>query len=852
MQPNLDRILDSLPVMVFTALPDGCIDYVNKYLSDLTGISTPCAWPIAASGDEGLHQLEDWRRRLALTDPFEIGLAILDATAVRRDLVVRCNPILEDGRVARWCGAAVEASPQRETEFQRIVDSVPVPVAVTTPSGDVRSLNQPALNYFGMSLEALKDWKANRTIDDQLAAHLNGTFYNVESRHLRADGVYRWHNVLGLPLRDVAGEILCWFHLLVDIDDRKSAEIELADQQRQARLIPESIPAGVSVLSPDGGIEAANGHLLRYYGRSLDEIQTWPHNDLVSRDDQEDLIDVLREAVARSVPFEIELRLRRADGTYRWFQVNGHPMKGEDGSVIRWYVLHVDVDDRKRAEQALAERERESRLIVDGIAGMIAIFSPAGELNGGNQQLLDYFQLPLDELKHWDTNGITHPEDLQLCIDTFMGSIVSGEPYDYETRFRRHDGVWRWFQLRGLPLRDEEGRIKRWYGLLTDIDDRKRTEEKLRQSEAFLADAQRLSRTGSFSMTLNSERITWSAETYRIFNVDPATLDVTFFTVLSRLHPDSVQTVRQVVEQARNGGGDFDFEIVLSMPDQSFKNLRVLAHSERNRDGDQELIGAIQDITESRKAEEALNEARSELSYVTRATSLGVLTASIAHELNQPLAGIVTNASTCLLALSAKPPNIAMANDTARRMIRDANRSADVIVRLRALFSRKPPVIEPIDLNEVAMEVVALATSDLQRARLSVSTQLGPGLPTVAGARLQLQQVIMNLLRNATDAMSDVEGRTRRIVICTELNLDGDVQLSVEDAGVGLLSEDIDRIFDPFYTTKKDGMGIGLSVSRSIIENHDGRLWARLNEDRGITVSFTVPAYGLPATEDTR
>ncbi|MBX5014960.1 PAS domain-containing protein [Rhizobium lentis] len=856
MQSDPGRILGSLPGMVFTALPSGSINYMNDCLAKFVGLSTPCTWRMANSGDDGFDQHEDWKRRLALADAFEVDLAILDGAGRPRHLVVRCNPMMEDGRITTWCGMALEASPSRETEFQRIIDSIPVPVAVTTPSGDVRSLNQPALDYFGMSLEALKEWKAmevvhpedlDRTIEDQIAAHVNGAFYNVESRHLRADGVYRWHNVLGLPLRDVDGEILCWFHLLVDIDDRKTAEIELADRQREARLIPESIPAGVSVLSPDGGIEAANGHLLRYYGRTLDEIRTWPHDDLVNPDDEEHITEVMREALAGSAPFDIELRLRRADGIYRWFQVNGHPMKGEDGTVIRWYVLHVDVDDRKRAEQALAERERESRLIVDGIAGMIAIFSPVGELTGGNQQLLDYFQLPLEEVKHWDTNGITHPEDLQLCIDTFMGSIKSGEPYDYETRFRRHDGVWRWFQLRGLPLRDEGGRIQRWYGLLTDVDDRKRAEEKLRQSEAFLADAQRLSRTGSFAMTLDSERVSWSAETYRIFEVDPTTSDVPFATVLSRVHPDSIQTIKRVIEQARNGG-DFDYEIVLTMPDKSSKNVRVLAHSERNKDGNQELTGAIQDITDSRKAEEALNEARSELSYVTRATSLGVLAASIAHELNQPLAGIVTNASTCLLALGADPPNIEVANETARRMIRDANRSADVIVRLRALFSRKPPTIEPVDVNEIAMEAIALATSDLQRARLVVTTHLHEGLPLVAGARVQLQQVIMNLLRNAIDAMSKAVGRSRRIVIRTEPSLGGDVQISVEDAGVGVAESDMDRIFDSFFTTKQDGMGIGLSVSRSIVENHNGRLWARANEEEGITVSFTLPPYVPPAT----
>ncbi len=984
MQPDLGRIVNSLPGMVFTALPDGRIDYVNECLGKLTGepfqISMPCRWPTPPHFDDGSQQSKNWELKLAAGAPFEMELPILDGQSAHRDLVVRCNPIIEDGQIIKWCGLALDAPPPREAEFQRIVDSVPVPVAVTTPTGEVEALNRPALDYFGMSLADLKDWKATevvhpddleRTINDQIAAHVAGTFYNVESRHLRSDGVYRWHNVVGLPLKDASGDILCWFHLLIDIDDRRKVEIELAARQREARLIPESIPAGLSVLSSDGTIEAANGHLLRYYGRTLDEIRQWPQNDLVNTADVRRMVDVLDAAVDQGGPFDVELRLRSADGGYRWFQVTGQPLKREDGAVIRWYVLHVDVDDQKRAEQALkdtefdlrkiinalptavwttrpdgycdflndrwldyagftaeeaegwkwgsvlhpedsdylvrgwseclstgipvdlearmrrfdgeyrwflfrvnvlrdddgkivkwlgtnvdiedrkiaeqalAERERESRLIVDGIAGMIAIFSPEGELIGGNQQLLDYFQLPLAEVKQWDTNGITHPDDLQLCIDTFTGSIVSGEPYDYETRFRRHDGVWRWFQLRGLPLRDDEGKIQRWYGLLTDVDDRKRAEEKLKRSEAFLADAQRLSRTGSFAMALGVDEITWSAETYRIFDIDPAIPVVTLSTVMSRLHPDSKPIVQRVMEQARLGDGDFDYETLLVMPDGTSKNIRVLAHSERNKVGVQELTGAVQDITDSRRAEEALDEARSELSYVTRATSLGVLTASIAHELNQPLAGIVTNASTCLMALAADPPNISVANDTAHRMIRDANRSADVIVRLRALFSRKPPVIEPTDINEIAAEVIALAMNDLQRGRVSVITQFEDGLPPVAGARVQLQQVVMNLLRNAIDALSEVASRNRRVVIRTEKLASGEVQLSVEDAGIGIPPEDVGRMFDAFYTTKQDGMGIGLSVSRSIIENHEGRVWARANVDYGITVGFIVPAFPL-------
>jgi PAS domain S-box-containing protein len=743
MEVELSRVLDTLPGMAFSAFPDGRGDFVNKKLSEITGSRDDWpdrnSWPIAASLDEVADMACIWRAKLASGQPFEVVIPILGRDRVHRRLTLICNPYHKNGHIRKWYGSAVEVPPlqrdhvPRDNYFQRIVDSIPVPVAVTTPSGDVESLNEPALSYFGMRLEELQKWKATevvhpddlrQTIDDQMEAHRSGTFYNVESRHLRSDGIYRWHNVLGLPLKNRDGDILRWFHLLVDIEDRK------------------------------------------------------------------------------------------------------------------------------RAEKALAERERESRFIVDGIAGMIAIFSPEGALIGGNQQILDYFRLPLMELNDWASNGITHPDDLQVCIDSFMGSIVSGDPYDYETRFRRFDGVYRWFQLRGLPLRDSEGKIVRWYGLLTDIDDRKRAEERQRRSEAFLVDAQRLSKTGSFSMNLTTDEIVWSDETYRIFDLDRST-PITLDTILSRLDADGVAIVKQVVRRSRESSVDFDYEIRLPVGDGPAKNVRVLAHSERNKEGQQELTGAVQDITESRLAEEALTEARAQLSYVTRVTSLGVLTASIAHEVNQPLAGIVANASTCLRVLNAVPPNIEIAKETARRMVRDANRSAEVIVRLRALFSRKPASVEALDINEVAREVLTLALSDLQRGRVSVVTDFGGALPLVSGARVQLQQVIMNLIRNSIEALENVRHRPRRLVIRTASQGDTDVLVSVQDNGIGFSPDVSDKVFDAFYTTKSEGMGIGLSVSRTIVENHSGRIWATPNGDYGVTLTFTIQKHSaMPLDSD--
>jgi C4-dicarboxylate-specific signal transduction histidine kinase len=253
------------------------------------------------------------------------------------------------------------------------------------------------------------------------------------------------------------------------------------------------------------------------------------------------------------------------------------------------------------------------------------------------------------------------------------------------------------------------------------------------------------------------------------------------------------------------------------------------------------FIGAFQDMTESRAAEESLNLARSELAQVSRVTTLNTLTASIAHEVNQPLSGIITNASTCLRMLSADPPNIEGALETVRRTMRDGKRASDVIGRLRALFSRKEFALEPLDLNEVTREVIALSLSDLRANRVTLRSELADDLPPVTGDRVQLQQVVLNLIRNALDAMIAVEDRARELLIKTAHHESREVRLSVMDVGIGFRPEVAGKLFDAFFTTKSDGMGIGLSVSRSIIEAHHGRLWAAANDGPGATFSFSIP-----------
>ncbi len=503
-------------------------------------------------------------------------------------------------------------------------------------------------------------------------------------------------------------------------------------------------------------------------------------------------------------------------------------------------VLRKEVAERRRAEEALRASEINFREIVDSIPGLVCTMNPAGEVTTLNKQLLKYFGKAREELNRWKITDAVHPDDLPRVATAFDFSIRTGTPFDVEHRCRRADGVYRWFQVRALRAHEKDCQQGGWYVLLTDIEDRKRAEEELQRSEAFLAEAQRITLTGSFSWRLDTDEITFSEQLYRIFEFDQDS-PVTLAQIGSRVHTEDTPLLSEKIDLARHGITNHDYEIRLQMPDGKIKYLRTSAYGARDRHGRPEYIGAIQDVTQRRASEEALAKARSELAHVASVTSLATLTASIAHEVNQPLSGIVTNAGTCLRMLTLDPPNVEGARETARRTIRDGNRASDVITRLRALFSKKHTLAEQVDLNDAAREVIALSLSELQRNRIILRCELAGDLPLFTGDRVQLQQVILNLLRNASDAMNIVRDRPRELLIRTERDKGDRVLLSVKDAGIGFDPQTADRLFETFYTTKIDGMGVGLYVSRSIIESHQGRLWATLNNGPGATFSFFIP-----------
>jgi PAS domain S-box-containing protein len=501
-------------------------------------------------------------------------------------------------------------------------------------------------------------------------------------------------------------------------------------------------------------------------------------------------------------------------------------------------VLQRENAERERVERQLRRAEQDLQTIVDTIPAGVGTFRRDGFPEFFNRFWRSYTGLSLQELTA-DGNVTVHPDDLASAESEWRTHLATGEPFQREQRERRSDGEYRWHLIRRVPLRDDSGNIIKWYSAGYDIDDQRRAEDALRRSEAYLAEAQRLSHTGSFGKGVAGGDTVWSKEMFRIFEIDQPvkpTLDL----MLERVHPDDRELVRREIYNVTRCNQDHDYEHRLMMPNGMVKHLHVRAHHVKYQSGEEELIGVLMDVTATREAQEALQKAQAELVHVTRLTTLGEMSASIAHEVNQPLAAIGTNGEACLRWLAREVPNKDEAVAAVRRIIHDANRASGVVHRIRELARKAESEMIQLDINELIDETVALVKRETLIHRVVLRLQLAPGLPPVLGDRVQLQQVIFNLVINALQAAAMVADRARVVTIRTLQYESDQVLVAVQDAGIGVEPENLNQLFTAFYTTKPDGMGIGLTICRSIVEAHGGRVWADRNTGPGMTFQFTI------------
>lgn len=397
-----------------------------------------------------------------------------------------------------------------------------------------------------------------------------------------------------------------------------------------------------------------------------------------------------------------------------------------------------------------------------------------------------------------------------------------------------------YFRTPGEPSPGQYHLIERFTHVASIAIERAVAETELRRSQAHLAMAQRLSATGSFTWTPDTGDVEWSDEVFRIYGMEPGHRP-SMALARDRVHPDDREAFGRIVEVATRDRAELDFGHRLLLPGGVVRYLHVVAAPVvDSHGGPTRYFGAVRDVTERQHADEALNRARAELAHVARLATLGELTASIAHEVNQPLAGIVMNADASQRFLAEPQPDVGRTREAVQRIRRDAQRAAEVIVRLRALFRGELPDRQPLDINEAIGDVLSLSLHEVRRARAALRTSLAPELPLVVGNRVQLQQVVLNLVMNALESLADNNGVVRTVTVATERTDDQRVRISVRDTGKGVAASDLDRIFDAFYTTKRGGMGMGLSIARTIVESHGSRLLVESRPDEGATFAFIL------------
>ncbi len=670
--------------------------------------------------------------------------------------------------------------------------------------------------------------------------------------------------------------------------DQAFEKVRVSEDRLRATI--DTVPGIVWSTGADGSVEFLNQRWSEYTGQSVEDARGEGWIARLHPEDVQPLNDCWGEMLATGKPGSFEARFQRFDGTYRWFLLRAVPVFDVAGKLLNWYGQDTDIDDRKRNERLLEGEKRLLGLIASG-ANLVLVLNafcalvqltlegtlssvtlidrgsaPAASATLQNPRLLLAAAPDVPRSLLNDTDGSMLDErasPVEQCAA--RNEIVFSPDIGNETRWKAWSvtafshgisatlstpiiddygvavGVFTIFYRTLQPAVSGDDRVVDQLNHLASIAlGRAKRHADLKQSEAFLSHGQRVSRTGTFSWCVEANEIVWSDEIYRIGDVDPS-VRPDFDLIFSRVHPEDALPLNKVFERQRTNPSDFEHEYRLKMDDGFVKHVHLVAHVAWREDGQLEYIGALQDVTQRHHSQDALEKMRSELAHVARIGTLGVLTASIAHEVNQPLAGIITNANTCLRMLGADPPNVEGACETARRAIRDGNRASDVIRRLRSMFSKRELATENINLNDAAREVVAMLLGELQRHKVVIHFDLADDLPGICGDRVQLQQVILNLITNASDAMNDVMDRARQVRICTKRDgIDG-VILTVSDCGKGFQEEDANRLFDAFYTTKSSGMGIGLLVSRSIVERHGGRLWAIANEMSGATFAFSIP-----------
>ena len=881
---------------------------------------------VALSGED------DWPAvRVRLTDQVQ-GLVGLSAMLVER----------VDREVSEKRAAAIESSLRAQRQIMLVL---------------------PATALLTMLLALALGWRVTRTITGPLSELYTGA-------EALARGEFH-HEV------NVAGEDeLATVGKAFNYAARQLRELYdgLRDSEEQWRAVFNSNPTMYFLIDAAGIIVSVNNLGAQQLGYRADELLGRSVLDVIHESDREAARTHAAQCFAQpGRMMRWEARRVRKDGGILWVRETANAVFLKKHLVL--LVVCEDITDQKRAEEAARKSEQELRDLIEKVPAMLFVASTGPLKIFVSRGWAEYTGMSLETTASMGWESVIHPEDFEQHMEKWSVSLASGESFEDEVRFRRTDGQYRWFLVRADPLRDEHGKSLRWYGILTDIEDRKRTEEELRRTEAWLRETQALAHAGSFAWdTRTGNALYISDEWYRIFGFEPEEGGNAWGARFQRAYPEDRVKWQAAIEQAIGDKADYGLEVRLLLPDGTTKHVNIFGHPVLNAAGEVvQFMGCMTDITERKRSEESLRESEerfrvafenavigvalvdmqghpikcnpafkkmlgyseaeltqmsftdftfpadreldwalfselvrgerskyeinkryitkdgrviwarliaslvrdtdgrpkyalgtaedfterkraeeererlhkleADLAHINRVSMMGEMAASLAHEMKQPIAAAITSASTCVRWLDHNPPELARARAAAIRVEKDGARAAQIIDRIRFLYKNAPDEREMVDVNEIIREMLVLLRVEANRSSISMRTELAPELPAIVGDRVQLQQVFMNLMLNGLEAMRGTGGE---LTIKSQLGEANRLLITVSDTGVGLPPEREDRIFDAFFTTKPQGSGMGLAISRSIIESHAGRLWATNNDGRGAAFHFTLPITKAP------
>ena len=853
------KIADGVPACICIMAPDGCMVYANKFAS--TALGKPTEQILGNQWMQYIHpeQYEDahkqWTHCVATRTPLDTRWMMLQSDGLYRWQHIRAYPSFDNqGQLVSWYLMAIEIDEQvraqqaletREREVRELLNRVPAMLAIRGRSG-VEFVTDRFLEYVGRPMDEVLgyQWLEVAHPDDrerifameQTSIETNGPV-EMLWRMGDARGNYRWFHTYAEPFLEEDGTVQRWYSATTDIDDMFRSRELIRDHRMQLNLLAESFPGFLWKALPDGRITYLNRYCEDYLGMTPDEVRRdgWLH--LVHPEDREEVMRRWAILVSGGQWHEHVHRLKDKDGQYRWFQSVIATIKDDSGSVVALHGLMMNAHKMVSAERSVRQEERQLRRLIDTMPAMIWRADPTGKIDNWNRTMIQTLGKPWESADNFELFSKIDPEQAEAVEERWRRSVKLGIPYEDAYRMLGNDANYQWHLVRAEPFRDDDGRIISWYGIHTNIDALKKTENVLQMREHQLLGIVETvpSLLWSASATGEPTHISRRMRDYSGMSLE------SFLSLgwKAFLHLDDFENTAKAFFKSIQTGESFSVIHRLRRSDGQYRWHHAMGEPLRDPEGKiVQWYGLSIDIDEQKRAEDHLREMRAKLNNASRIATVAELSASIAHELNQPLMSVITNAQAGKRWLAADPPNIEEATVSIERILRDGRAADETMQHIRALFRREAFEKKEASVPEMVGEAVRMIQEVPHRREAPIEYYFEKDLPKVSVDPIQIQEVFINVISNAIEAMEGTSKSPHLQIRAFTLN-SKEVLIQIIDNGPGL--EDFERIFDAFVTTKEKGMGIGLAVSRSIVEAHEGGLWAENNPGGGARFNLRLP-----------